>query len=93
MAYMRIRCDYCGGKWEIYHRDNLTDKRARTCPHCGSSIDGQLWERKVVPTYKAVEETNAALFKDHADYHSPLFQIDFIPDAIFADRWRDKTDE
>lgn len=91
MAYMRIRCDYCGGAWEVYHRDNWNDKKARTCPHCQQAIDGQLWERQVLPAFGSVEDANSELYKGHVGYHSPLFQIDFIADTIFADRWRDKS--
>lgn len=88
MSYMRIQCDYCGGKWEIYHRDNWKDTKARTCPHCQRSIDERTWERQVLPTFNMVEDTNAELYKDHVGYHTPLFQIEFVPDIIFANRRR-----
>ena len=89
MAYMRIRCDYCGGTWEVYHRDNKHDDRARTCPHCDKRIDYEIWDRNVVPAFKAVEDVNTKLYESQVNYHIPLFQIEFIPDIIFADRWRD----
>ena len=86
--YMRIRCDYCGGKWEIYghgHRDD----GARRCPHCGAKIPRELWEQHVLPAYDAAASANDALYQDHVYNHSPLFQIDFIPDNIFAKRWKE----
>ena len=92
MSFMRIRCDYCGGAWEVYHRDNWHDDKARTCPHCSQRIDYQIWDKQVLPTFGAVEDVNAELYKEHTGYHTPLFQIEFIPDIIFADRWRNGND-
>ena len=91
MSYMRIQCDYCGGRWEVYHRDDWHDDRARTCPHCYQKIDRQLWDRQVLPAFGAVEDLNKELYKEHAGYHHPLFQIGFYPDTIFENRWREET--
>ena len=51
MAYMRIHCKVCGGTWEIYHRDNWNDDKARQCPHCFTKIDRQVWQREVLPAF------------------------------------------
>ena len=34
MGYMRIKCHYCGGTWEVYGRSVTNGDYARTCPHC-----------------------------------------------------------
>ena len=89
MGYMRIRCDYCGGKWEIYHRDDWKSYRARTCPHCSKKIDPQTWERFILPAFGAVEDANAELYKDTLGYKCPLFEVDFIADTTFKREHKD----
>jgi len=86
MAYLRIHCDYCGGTWEIYHRDNWKDDKARQCPHCQSKIDAQTWQNQILPAFGAAHDANAELFKDHVGYHRPLFTFDVIADHIFTRR-------
>ena len=78
MAYMRIHCHQCGGTWEVYQRDNWKDDRARTCPHCFSEIDGQTWERQIIPALGAVADANAELQKDHTGTRGPLFTVDVL---------------
>ena len=86
MAYMKIHCNYCGGTWEIYHRDNWHDDKARQCPHGESKIDRQLWEKEILPAFGAAHDANAELFKDHVGFHRPLFTVDFVADHIFTPR-------
>lgn len=83
MAYMRIHCDYCGQKWEIYERDNFNHWKARMCPHCGSKIDEQTWQRQILPGFGQIADANRELMKDHTGYHRPLFTVDVIADHIF----------
>ena len=84
MAYLRIHCDVCGGTWEVYHRDNWKDDKARQCPHCFSKIDRQTWEKQILPAFGAVQDANAELFKDSTGYHTPLFTFDVIADHIYT---------
>ena len=86
MAFMRIHCDVCGGTWEVYHRDNWKNGKARQCPHCFSEIDGNTWENEVLPAFGAVQDVNAELFKDSTGYHKPLFSIDFVADHLYQAR-------
>ena len=86
MAFMRIHCDYCGGTWEVYHRDNWKDDKARQCPHCFAKIDRQAWEKDVLPAFGAVQDANAELFKEHTGNHKPLFTVDIIADHLFTNR-------
>lgn len=85
MAYLRIHCDVCGGTWEVYHRDNWKDDKARQCPHCFAKIDRSVWEKEVLPAFGAVQDANAELFKEHTGYHRPLFTFDVIADHIYTD--------
>lgn len=86
MAYMRIHCEVCGGTWEIYHRDNWNDDKARQCPHCFAKIDRQLWQKEVLPAFNAVHDANAELFKDSVGYHRPQFTFDVIADHLYQNR-------
>ena len=92
MAFMRIHCDVCGGTWEIYHRDDWHDDKARQCPHCFSKIDRQVWEKEVLPAFGAVQDANTELHREHTGYHKPLFAIDFIADHLYQNR-RESTAE
>ena len=83
MAYMKIHCGYCGGAWEVYHRDDWKDDHARTCPHCSQKIDRQTWNKQVLPAFGAVQDANAELLKDHTGQHLPLFMLDVIADHYF----------
>lgn len=83
MAYMKIHCGYCGQKWEIYERDDFNHWKARTCPHCGSKIDEQTWQRQILPGFGQIADANRELMKDHTGYHIPLFTVDVIADHIF----------
>lgn len=86
MAYLRIHCDVCGGTWEVYHRDNWKDDKARQCPHCFSKIDRQTWENQIIPAFAAVHDANAELYKDSTGYHAPLFTFDVIANHLYKNR-------
>ena len=86
MAYIRIHCEVCGGTWEIYHRDDWNDDKARHCPHCFSEIDPQTWKRQVLPAFGAVHDANAELLKDSTGQHRPLFSFDVIADHLYQNR-------
>ena len=61
-------------------------ERPATCPHCGTKIDRQTWEKCVVPAFGAFMDLNRDLFRDHVGEHRPLFQIDMISDLLFKNR-------
>ena len=86
MAYLRLHCDVCGGTWEIYHRDDWNDDKARQCPHCFAEIDLDVWKREVLPSFAAVQDANAELFRTHTGYHKPLFYFDVIADHIYQNK-------
>lgn len=86
MAYLRIHCGICGGTWEVYHRDNWKDDKARECPHCFAKIDPQAWENEVLPAFGAVQDANAELFKENTGYHRPLFAFDVIADNPYRNQ-------
>ncbi len=87
MGTMKIRCDYCGGSWEVYSRDR--GERVRICPHCGEKIPIEFWEGRVLPAYETFEKVNDDLYSDHVNKHYPLFQIEYAPDNIFVSRWKE----
>lgn len=89
MGFLRIHCDYCGGTWDVYGRDDWNETRSRTCPHCQSKIDGQDWEKQIVPAFGAMLDANRELMKTHTGYHSPLLTVDYIEDHYFPDAARD----
>lgn len=89
MGYLRIHCDYCGGTWDVYGHSNFHDRAARTCPHCQQRIDGQTWERQIVPAFGGMMDANRELMKDHSGYHSPLFTVDYIADHYFPNDARE----
>ena len=89
MGFLRIHCNYCGGTWDVYGRDDWKNNRSRTCPHCQSKIDGQDWEKQIVPAFGAMLDANRELMKTHTGYHSPFFTVDYIEDHYFPDAARD----
>lgn len=91
MAYLRIYCDYCGQKWDVYER-SIHDEKSRICPHCMAEIEPQTWSRQIVPALGMVSDANRELYKDHLGYHRPIFTVDVIADHIFAAR-RDTEEE
>lgn len=85
MGYMKIHCNYCGGSWEVYGRDDWNEKKHRTCPHCFSSIDGQDWHNSILPAFGAMMDANKELIKTHTGYNAPLFTVDYVEDFFFPD--------
>lgn len=85
MAFLRIYCDYCNQKWDVYER-SMKDEKSRVCPHCLSEIDRQTWNRQIIPALCMVSDANKELIKDHLGYHRPIFQIDVIEDTYFPAR-------
>ena len=76
MVFLRIHCDSCGGKWEVYRRDIYSD-HSRQCPHCFREIDRQTWDKNIVPAIGFSADANNELSKDHAD-GKPPFRIDIV---------------
>ena len=72
--------------WEVYHRDNWNNDKARQCPHCFAEIDRQTWEKEVLPAFGAVHDANAELHKDHTGYDKPLFYFDVMTDRPCQNR-------
>ena len=86
MSYLRIHCEACGGVWEVYHRDNWNNDKARQCPHCFAEIDRKTREKEVLPAFGAVHDANAELHKDHTGYDKPLFYFDVMTDRPCQNR-------
>ena len=84
MAMMKIYCDYCGQKWDIYERDNWNDDKARTCPHCFNKIDGQTWKNEIIPAFGAYMDLNKQLIKD-TGLGCVRFSVDFSEDYFFPE--------
>ena len=82
MAFLRIHCAYCGGTWDVYHRQRELDP-ARRCPHCDSHIDGETWREKILPAYNTMRAANMGLLDDHMQHHCPRFEVDYINDGTF----------
>ena len=89
MGYVSIHCDYCGGTWDVYGHSNFHERAARTCPHCQQRIDGQTWEKQILPAFGGMMDANRELIKDHTGYHSPLFTVDYIADHYFPNDARE----
>ena len=92
MAFLRIYCDYCGQKWDVYQR-SMKDNNSRVCPHCMAEIDPQTWSRQIVPALCMVSDANRELIKDHLGYHRPVFTVDVIEDSYFRSRAADCDEE
>lgn len=89
MPYLKIHCDYCGGTWDVYHKQREYDA-ARQCPHCDARIDGATWRGKILPAYNSMRAANMALLDDHVQNHCPRFEVDFVNDGTFQNA--DKAD-
>ena len=89
MGILRIHCDSCGGQWEVYGSGDFHSRAARTCPHCGQRIDGQTWEKQILPAFGGMMDANRELLKDHSGYHAPLFTVDYVADHYFPNDARD----
>lgn len=80
MGYMRIKCHYCGGTWEVYGN---TVNEGRTCPHCSKSIEKQTWEEQIISAFRALNAANSELMADHVSRHAPLFEVSYEADTVF----------
>ena len=60
MGYLRIKCHYCGGIWEVYRRD-IRYGKARECPHCSHAIDAQTRNKQIIHAYCAMYDANLEL--------------------------------
>lgn len=78
MTYLKIHCTACGESWRVFEYNNFHADGARRCPNCSASIDGQTWERQVIPALGATADANRELQKDHTGNHTPLFTFDVI---------------
>lgn len=76
-AKIKVHCFSCGGNWEILDRDNWKSDSVRTCPCCGTSIDGTTWEREVLPAFGHFMDANRELEMHSTGYNAPLFKVDF----------------
>lgn len=85
MGLLNIKCGYCGGTWQVYGRDQWRERRARTCPHCGSAVERQTWEDQVLPAFGQMMDANRELLKLHTGYHGVLFQVNYEEDAYWGD--------
>lgn len=85
MAMMKIYCDYCGQKWDVYERDNWNDDKARTCPHCFHKIDSQTWKNEIVPAFGAYMDLTKQLIKD-TGAGCIRFSVDFLEDHFFPEK-------
>ena len=84
MVYLRIHCATCGGVWEVYHRDNWNNDKARQCPHCFAEISRQTWEKYVLSVFGEARDANAELYKDYTGYYDkPLFSFDVMANHIY----------
>lgn len=83
MGYMRIKCHYCGGTWEVYGRSITNGDYARTCPHCFKAIEKQTWDKQIIPAFLALDDANRELVKDSSGYHTPLFEVSYEADSVF----------
>ncbi len=86
MAYLIIHCESCGGDWQVYARDDFSQRRARTCPHCGKAIDPRTWEKSILPAICIVADANRELVTAARKYHGPQFSFDVIGDTFFTRR-------
>lgn len=86
MAFMKISCESCGGSWEVYDRDDMMNKKTSTCPHCGAKIDRETWQKGIVPAFAMMISANRTLFRNNAEDHRPLFQVDMISDILYRNR-------
>lgn len=89
MGFLRIRCDYCGGIWEVYAHQMKSD-RANQCPHCFKEIEPSTWENDIVPAWGAMEDANLELMKDNTGYKRTIFEVSYIGDTIFKRARRKK---
>ena len=85
MGHLKIYCDSCGSDWNVYSRDNWNDKRSRTCPVCGKSINPNTWNDRITPAFYEMESVSVALLADTME-HAPLFTVSYSSDLIFPNR-------
>ena len=92
MGMLRIHCHNCGGHWDLYDGkagrnapDSYKHRTYKTCPHCHEQIDGQDWDRQILPAFAAMADANRELYKTHTGYGTPLFSVDYIEDRYCPD--------
>ena len=93
MAFLRVKCENCGGKWDVYHRDDWKDDRARTCPHCYAEVDAVLWASHVIPAFTFADEGNREIRKQSREENKPGFSFDVVDDMQFRRPYRPRHRE
>lgn len=83
MGYMVVTCGYCHQKWHVYGSHDFNNPKASVCPHCLARVDGEVWEKFVLPAFGALQDANRELYKHSAGYHTPLFQVDYREDITW----------
>ena len=78
--YLRVWCSRCGDYYEIYGRDDIESRKARTCPHCQEGVSAEAWA-KVIKAAEAVDKAGAAVYMDRPS--KTRFTVDYIDDSIF----------
>ncbi len=79
MGFLKIRCKSCGQSWEVYHRDDWKDDRARQCPHCFAEINKNIWEKSIIPGFASLSDANRELWNDYTGLLTrQMFTVDYI---------------
>lgn len=86
MGCLRIYCGTCGGSWDVRSGEDWHSRRSRTCPGCESAIDGQTWEKQILPALGGMLDANMELRKDHTGYGTPMFRVEYIEDPKQEDQ-------
>lgn len=89
MGHISIYCDSCGSRWDVYGRDDLKNKRSRTCPICRKAIDQGVWDRQIVKAFEEMESATRDLVTNHLRNRNALFTVSYIPDVIYPNRRAD----
>ena len=77
MGFLKVKCYSCGGTYRLY--SGMVDHPAASkCPFCQAEIRRDVWDSAVIPAWKTMEATNAALQNEHTERrNNPLFQLEY----------------
>ena len=69
--YATVRCNNCGGRFNLYHRD-MQNEKPNSCPFCNTKMTEKQWAG-LVNAYNCLEDWNAQCKKSNVEHGAPAF--------------------
>lgn len=85
--FAKVRCDNCGGNFEIYHKQFVNQAPVAACPHCNTKMTEKQW-KNLINCYHTTLDWNAQCIKSHEDHGAPLFSVELHRHFVRRNKFR-----